>query len=333
MPETQAKNHHLIPRTYMTPWANHSGTLMVEFLSDPGNIVSRNKEKIAGITDYYSIKAGMPMCTKADTERIFSAVSNYHVKINGVQTTDTLEMNKKFYDFDNWEITRQNGTKVSKRQIKQEIKQVKIKDIETNWSIKYENNWSSVVQEIEGKVLNTTASQIPSFQKEYLMKFFVALNWRGFHSNEHFENAYRKFSALLFDDIDIPFGERDLPCLETAHDELRHDLLLRYYRQFLEDKGVIYEQVQKSLQYTGISFLISDGPTLFNASDSPSFVFKRNDGTNQGIMPITPRILLVQRKWSGQNDSFYIHHISDEEVQRYNAIIQGNAVSYIIHAN
>ena len=330
MLETQAKNHHLIPRTYMTPWANHSGTLKVEFRNDRGNIVSRNKENIAGITDYYSIQAGMSLCTKADTERLFSAVSNYHVKINGVQTTDTLEMNKQFYDFDNWEITRQNGTKVSKRQIKQEIKQVKIKDIETNWSIKYENNWSSVVQEIEGKVLNTTASQIPSFQKEYLMNFFVALDWRGVYSNPLFEKC---FGIFHLNQEKIPYEEREKPFLKTFEDEIRHELLLSFYRRFFEDKGVIYEQVQKSLHYTDISFLVSDGPTLFITSDNPSFVFKRNDRTNQGIMPVTPRILFVQRKRSDQDDWFYIHHISDEEVQRYNAIIRENAESFIIHAN
>ena len=46
--QTQAKYHHLIPQTYMSPWANASGTLKVEFISEPGVIIERNKEKNSG---------------------------------------------------------------------------------------------------------------------------------------------------------------------------------------------------------------------------------------------------------------------------------------------
>ena len=64
MEETQAKYHHLIPQTYMSAWANEAGTLQIEFLNNPGVLKQRNKENIAGITDYHSIKAGMVICTK-----------------------------------------------------------------------------------------------------------------------------------------------------------------------------------------------------------------------------------------------------------------------------
>lgn len=46
MEETKAKYHHLIPQTYMSAWANQSGTLNIEFLKNPGTIVPRNKENI-----------------------------------------------------------------------------------------------------------------------------------------------------------------------------------------------------------------------------------------------------------------------------------------------
>lgn len=56
MGETQAKYHHLIPQTYMSAWANDAGTLEVEFLSNPGAFEPKNKDNIAGITDYHSIQ-------------------------------------------------------------------------------------------------------------------------------------------------------------------------------------------------------------------------------------------------------------------------------------
>lgn len=71
MEETQAKYHHLIPQTYMSDWANEAGTLQIEFLNNPGIFKPRNKENIAGITDYHSIKSGMVICTKDDTIRFF----------------------------------------------------------------------------------------------------------------------------------------------------------------------------------------------------------------------------------------------------------------------
>ena len=35
------KYHHLVPQTYMSAWAHGNGTLNVEFLDSPGNIVKR----------------------------------------------------------------------------------------------------------------------------------------------------------------------------------------------------------------------------------------------------------------------------------------------------
>lgn len=94
MEETQAKYHHLIPQTYMSAWANEAGTLQIEFLNNPGVLKQRNKENIAGITDYHSIKAGMVICTKDDADKIFAPLADYTVEIEGHIVTDTLEMNQ-----------------------------------------------------------------------------------------------------------------------------------------------------------------------------------------------------------------------------------------------
>ena len=233
--ETQAKYHHLIPQTYMSAWSRGNGTLRVEFKNNPGVIVERNKEHIAGITDFHSIKAGMPICTQADADLIFAAVSPYTVTYEGKVIQGTLELNKVFYDFDKWEITRADGTSVSKRRILHEIEQVKIKDIEANWSTKYENAWSAQVAVIEDKILNATANSIPAFDHEYIMKFFTALDWRGFTSNAQFEStlSWLCHDVLKLGDIDIPEEDRLLPSLKTAEEEMRHYLLLQYYLLFV----------------------------------------------------------------------------------------------------
>ena len=96
MAETKAKYHHLIPQTYMSASANGSGTLKVEFKNNPGVITERNKERIAGITDFHSIRAGMPLCTEDDAKTIFSSVLGYMVECNGEKLAGPLDLNKHY---------------------------------------------------------------------------------------------------------------------------------------------------------------------------------------------------------------------------------------------
>lgn len=331
MIETKAKYHHLVPQTYMSAWAHGNGTLNVEFLDSPGNIVERNKEKIAGITDFHSIEAGMPLCTEDDADIIFSPVLPYTVEYKSNILQSSLDMNKYYYDFDNWVIKRVNGSIVSKKSIKREIEKIKIKDIEANWSTKYENNWNSVVAKIEAAVLLAPNGSVPTIEKEYLMKFFTALDWRGFRTNQHFEEMYRALTCGLFVDLEIPEDKRILPSLKTAADEMRHYLLLQYYRKYLNNTGVIFEDAMANLHHTNFHFLIADGPTKFITSDSPAFIHRRDDKKFVDLLPITPRILMTKGKCIEDDGLYYVTHITDEAVKRYNDAIRSNAEEFVIH--
>lgn len=331
MDETQAKYHHLVPQTYMSAWAHGNGTLNVEFLDSPGNIVKRNKERIAGMTDFHSIKAGMPLCTEADANIIFAPILTYYVEYESKILKSSVDMNKNYYAFDDWIIKREDGSLVSKKRVKDEIEKIKIKDIETNWAIKYENHWDFEVRKIEENVLCTPNGSIPAFDKDYLTKFFTALDWRGFNSNQHFEEVYRNLTNGLLDNIEVPEDDRILPSLKTAADEMRHYLLLKFYRQYLNDTGVIYEDAMASLKYTSFHFLVADGPTKFITSDSPAFIHKREDEKLAGLLPITPRILMVKGKCIEDDGLYYVTHITDEAVKRYNYAIRSNAEEFVIH--
>ena len=333
MEETQAKYHHLIPQTYMSAWANDAGTLQIEFLNNPGVLKPRNKEKIAGITDYHSIKAGMVICTKDDADKIFSPLADYTVEIGGHIVTDTLEMNRKYYEFDSWIIKRQDGSPVSKKALRRDIEKIRIKDIESNWSAKYENNWNTVVADLESAILTAKSKNIVAIHKDFLMKFFVALDWRSIQSNIEFQKAFRPFADALLDEIEIPEEERILPCLRSAADEMKHNLLLKYYRKYLDDDGVIYTHAIESLKHTNFHFLVADGPTYFDTSNNPSFIFIRDDGLKEGLMPITPHILMTQGRCSEDADKYFITHISDNAVMKYNKIIRANANEFVIHPN
>jgi hypothetical protein len=330
--DTKAKYHHLVPQTYMSAWAKGKGTLNVEFLNNPGVACEKNKENIAGITDYHSIKAGMPICTQADTDQIFAMLQPYRVEYDSKTIRDTREMNSLFFDFEKWNITRADGSPVSKKSILREIQKVKIKDIEANWSSKYENGWAAQVAVIEQSILNATTDSVPAFDREYIMKFFTALDWRGFSSNAQFEEATTWLcnDIMPLGELDIPEEDRVLPSLTTAAEEMRHNLLLQYYIKFLNDTAVIYQDAMARLKHTSFHFLVADGPSFFITSDTPASIHKRADGSLVGLLPITPRILLAQGRNTDQEDVYYVSHITEDEVQRYNAIIRDNAEEFVI---
>ena len=114
------KYHHLIPKTYLTPWVYNNDSLNVHYRGESG-FKERNRKKILGVTHYHSIIAGMPICTQADTDIIFAPLKDKCVKINGVVITDTLEMNNRFGSFEDWEITNSDGLLANKNDLKNKI--------------------------------------------------------------------------------------------------------------------------------------------------------------------------------------------------------------------
>lgn len=330
MLESQAKYHHLIPRTYMSSWEHGNGTLYIEYKD--GKIKERNKDRIAGLTDYHSVLVGMPICTKEDTDVIFNCLSDYFVEYNGKIVTETLELNQIYYDFDNWKITRADGTIVSKKKLRNDIESVRIRDIEVLWSIKYENGWNELKKKIDATVLSNLSDSIPAFDREFLMKFYTAMDWRGFESNMQLNGAFEWFcnEILPLHEIKIPKDERELPIFKNAADYFKHCYILKSYRKFLNDDGVIFTNAMANLQHTSFHFLVADGTVTFITSDNPAFVFTRADERLQGIMPISPRILLVQGKDIDKDEVYYITHIDDDAVKAYNNIILENAVEFVI---
>lgn len=332
MSETNAKYHHLIPRTYMQAWTHGNGTLYIEYKNEPGIFKERNKNGIAGVNHYHSIIAGMPICTKDDTGIIFQAVKDYTVKYKGEKVLDTLELNKIYYDFNNWEILRSDCSVVSKKSIKAAIDNVKIRDIETMWAKKYEDKWNEERQKIEDIILSAKGDSIPEFDKDFLMKFYVSMDWRSFASNQQFNQVYGMLSEriLELDKVIIPEDDRELPIFKTMADYFQHCILLKSYREFLEDKGMIYQNAVASLNHTSFHFLVADGEITFITSDNPAFMFRRKDGLLQAVLPITPRIMIVQGKNSDQDKNYYITHISDDAVKAYNRIIKRNSHDFVI---
>ena len=144
---------------------------------------------------------------------------------------DSLELNKIYYDFENWTVYRKGSSIVSKKKFKSEIEKVRIRDIETLWSSKYEDAWGTVRSELEEAIMNSLDGIIPNTNKEYLMKFYTTLDWRSIKSNIQFNDVWEWIckEVLRLDEIDIPEEDRGLPIIDNAAEEMKHNLLLKFY--------------------------------------------------------------------------------------------------------
>lgn len=164
----QAKYHHLIPRTYLKSWC-HSESIYYFKLEDLSTPEERNINNHFGINHYNTIKAGMPIASNEDLERIFKSLSAYSVSYNGNILASVGDYNRYFFDFEEWDIYYPNGTKVSKKKkniIKDEINKEKILDIEHFWGEKYEAGWQMLLSNIKSIIKQTKDGKINGFNAE-----------------------------------------------------------------------------------------------------------------------------------------------------------------------
>ncbi len=332
MPEGKSKYHHLIPQTYLAAWEHGNGTLYVRFKDRIDEVVERNKANLAGYTNYHTIFAGMPIVEKEDADFIFKCVSDFEVRYKGSVISDSLVLNRNYWDFENWSIYRKDGSVVSNKRIKAEIDQAKIRDIEDLWAKKYENKWSQVRSDLTDRLTKATGGTIPAVHKEYLVEFFTALDWRSFISNELFNGICGSLcnDSLHLNEIEIPEQERKLYYCRTASEEIRHALLLKMYRQFLQGTGPIYNQAMAALGKTSFCFLIAGGQAKFITSDNPAFIYEQQNGQVYGMMPISPEILLFQGKDAKKSSRYYVRNATDEEVGTWNAAIEAYASQFLV---
>jgi hypothetical protein len=90
----------------------------------------------------------------------------------------------------------------------------------------------------------------------------------------------------------------------------------------------------KNIAYTNFHFLIADTDVTFVTSDNPVFVFERKqDGLKQGILPITPHIIMCQGRRTNEEDIYCVSHIKEESVRKYNNIIKQNSQNFVIVDN
>lgn len=317
-------NHHLIPRVYLRMWAR-SGNTIYSIDKKTGEERVHNIEKICNINEYHSIKAGMPCCNDKDLKEIFKILNDYDVIYGNKKLKEYEEYNKYYYDFEEWEIFRKDGNLASKKMLKREIDKVKILEIEDLWNKKYESKWKEMLQMLEQKIQNSTEYKVDEFMKGYLIKFIISMNARGFVGDKSINDI---FNMLPLDDIDIPFEERTKAFMDNADKEMKNNILLAEFRDFLNDKGRLYFKAKQYITRVNLQFLIADGEERFFTSDNPSFFYEIKD-YHTHIMPVTPQILIRFCKLDERYKYKYdVRKVDDKIVKMYNEAIIDNCYNY-----
>jgi hypothetical protein len=332
---SEPKYHHRIPRTYLRAWCYSNDSIYVMDKRTQKKDI-KNINNNFGQTQFHSIIAGMPICEHKDLVRIFEALAGYEVFHDGKKLISLTEYNNHYYDFGNW-VIKKDGKRISKKQkniIFDKISKVKINEIETLWAKKYENRWPYMREIIEQQVIETNLNVLDEFYKGLIMKFVVAFNWRGFYGNDSFKSTYKWISdATGMDEIDIPLKERQKKYLKTVSEEFEHLLTLKKYREFLNDKGIIYDVAKNYIRLAGIKFYVAVGKEKFITTDNPSFIKKTPEGLYVHIMPVSPRVLISVGKNSGKDRTYIVQRISDKTVSMINKQIFDSSVGKIFTVN
>lgn len=328
MLKTDAKYHHLIPKTYMKAWYHLDEKVYVVYADDLSKVNTECTSEFAGIQHYHTLRAGSPVLKESDCAELFSCLDGLNIGHESNLLSTPLELNNFYYDFDSWIITNKDGINTDMESIKKYIDGKLHRDIEVLWNHKYENRWNSARCEIKTNILSADSNEIPAFNKDYLIRFFVSIDWRGYKSNDEFNYIYDSLPLEMLDAL-IPEGKRKYEFCETYNEELKHEVKLKQFYDYLRDTGNMHQQANQHIENLTLCFLIANETNEFITSDNPAFFHTDSAGT-RGIMAITPKILMLLVSNKDNIENYVIKKLNDQEVKQYNQIIANNSVSFVI---
>lgn len=327
------KYHHLISQTYLKAWCYSNKSIYVISKHNERDYQSRNIENNFGITQFHTIKAGMPICEENDLIKIYECLKEYNIFCKEKHLKNYREYNDLYSLFDKW-IIQKDGQKISSKEkniLKNKIDNVKILDIENMWEQKYESKWNSIRDKIEENILYNDLTEVDEFDKDIIMKSIVAFNWRGFSSDEHFNEISKWICNIAgLQNISIPVESRQKEFLSTAEEEMRHYLLLRKYREFLRDKGIIYDMANNYSKYFNIKFYVATESARFITSDNPSFICDNIHGQKTHVFPISPQIVIAIGKIDESKGKYLIERIGCNEVNQINKLIYEHSINRLV---
>lgn len=314
---------HFVPRVYLKSWQNEEKNLYIRDLrSNKINMRNVNAQQYFGQNNYYTLKAGMVSLENDDLKEIYTPIRNCDVFFEGRKLKSLREINSNFCFRQKWQIypldSNEPFSERKKRRVFNEIQENINLKIEKAWSKEYEQRWGTFLNEIDSKITELVYKSIP-FDKEkfeFLVKFFVMMDWRTEKSSNLLERA---IGLLKLRKLGIPYFR-----------ELEKEIKLKNYNDFLFSKqGLLNNVVRLYLSKTHFELAIADKNKSFITSDNPVCLFQRKKEDVMGFFPISSNILILQKEGSFKQ-KLDIVRLTKREVDIYNVLVKENADSCLV---
>lgn len=351
--EEAAKNQHLIPRCYMKPWyigGSESVWVYDKKIKYKSNSNSdwtterKKSEKIMALNGFHDIKAGSLYMPAEAEHEIFDDVLQFNAVCNGKQLKTASDWNLSYVFFDQWSIKDSNGvafTAEEKIKLKKYLEKTRWVYLETEWCRAYESQWNNFINQIECKM----KAQTPGIRKigednqsithdefKKLIKYSVVFDWRSVAGNAIFNEIEHIFDRLIpLNTVCIPEGQRIYEEDITVGDEIRHNLILSAYVDYLQnDAGWMKIIEDHCVSNCTLSIWLTDSAHPFITSDNPSFSKRNENGKLVNYFVALPTMLV---SYGVGNPAEYTVTLANEnQVMNFNKMIAENGSTLIVNS-
>lgn len=344
---SNSEKQHLVPNTYLKAWSiNNNHVYYInkneKDIDFKQNDFQRRTRKLTIIDEFYSRNIYSNFFEANDLEEIFNPLTskNYSVTFEGEEIVTPTGLRNVFYEFNNWKIYDSSQILLSeeeKQELKKSIEEVQIRNIEEAWNRMFENTWPATRDAILQAVqLNTDVDKINAVKREELIRFMVAIEWRTYPPQPKLLESFKNLTNTLSLDFlneQLAKEEKYLSVINTRGEHFLHDLTLKYFLKYFNNKGPMYDEFLFIFNNMDIELLVPEAGYEFITSDNPVRMFTNIDNELEYIFPITPILACAVRKNSKNQDKsrYWVTTYSKKDVINFNNHIkQSSYKGYVI---
>lgn len=334
---SKTEKQHLVPNTYLKAWStNNDHVYYIEKNEKTVDFTQVDFQKrtktLTIIKEFYSRNIYSYFFENGDLEEIFKPITakNYSVKLEGKDIKELIDLRNVFYEFNKWDIYDSRQMLIleeDKQLLKKEIKDVQIRNIEEGWNRMFENAWPSTREALLQAVqTNPGVDKINSVKREELVRFMVATEWRTFPPHPSLLSGFDRLTTLVGKDFintlneQLEEEEKYLSVINTNGEHFLHDLSLKYFLEYLNNAGPIYNEFLYIFNNMDIELLVPEAGSEFITSDNPVRTFTNSDNEVEYIFPICPTLACAVRK-NGKNQDkskYLVTAYSKERTIKFN---------------
>ena len=203
--------------------------------------------------------------------------------------------------------------------------------IETEWCYQYEDNWLNFINGIEKIVrsMNLRVLRKPEVLSDTdlfkLIEYILIYDFRNIKGNAWINDIIDDIFPEELAKTEIPYSERIHKFNKTIGDEMKHEVRIKAFYEFLLNKsGKMKLMINNYLKTMGIKICLTTADNPFITSETPSMMIKNIDGLYEHIFVATPTMLITTYRTSN-TQRYIVSNLKRKYVNRYNKYIARNS--------